>query len=146
MFVDLPHDWRERVVAEARSWIGTPYHHAANLKGVGVDCVFLLIETFKTVGFLEPGFDPRPYPKDWYLHRGDELFMEGLFKYARRLKRDERPQPGDVALYRVGRTASHGAIIVDDEHMIHAYAQSRRVEECELDMWAHRLERYWSVI
>ena len=29
---------RERVVAEALSWLGTPYAHRQRLKGVGVDC------------------------------------------------------------------------------------------------------------
>jgi len=27
------------IIAEARSWIGTPYHHQAALKGVGYDCL-----------------------------------------------------------------------------------------------------------
>jgi hypothetical protein len=27
----------EKVVREARSWIGTPYRHQASLKGVGCD-------------------------------------------------------------------------------------------------------------
>jgi hypothetical protein len=26
---------REQIVAAARSWIGTPYHHQASVKGVG---------------------------------------------------------------------------------------------------------------
>ena len=26
---------RETIIAEARAWIGTPYHHQAALKGVG---------------------------------------------------------------------------------------------------------------
>lgn len=31
------------IVEEARKWIGTPYHHQQRLKGVGVDCVGLVI-------------------------------------------------------------------------------------------------------
>ena len=30
------------VIAEARSWIGTPYRHQASLKGVGCDCLGLV--------------------------------------------------------------------------------------------------------
>ena len=30
---------RETIIAEARAWIGTPYHHQAALKGVGCDCL-----------------------------------------------------------------------------------------------------------
>lgn len=135
--------WRPRVIAEALTWEGTKYHHAANLKGVGVDCCMLLVECFKAVGIIEPDFDPRPYPKDWMLHRGDEIFMQGMFKYAKRIK---VPEPGDVALYRVGRTASHGGIVIGSNMMIHAYAGSGRVERCELDAWERRLESYWTVL
>ena len=33
---------REVIVAAARSWRGTPYHHQASLKGVGSDCLGLI--------------------------------------------------------------------------------------------------------
>ena len=29
----------EAIIAEARSWLGTPWHHQASLKGVGCDCI-----------------------------------------------------------------------------------------------------------
>ena len=28
---------RSALIAEARSWLGTPWHHQASLKGVGCD-------------------------------------------------------------------------------------------------------------
>jgi len=54
---------REKIVAEARSWIGTPYHNCADIKGVGVDCGMLLVRVFVDLGLVEP-FDPRPYTHD----------------------------------------------------------------------------------
>lgn len=33
---------RAAIVAEARSWLGTPYRHQASLKGVGCDCLGLV--------------------------------------------------------------------------------------------------------
>src|SRR5215207_7343246 len=33
---------REQIVAAARGWIGTPYHHQASVKGVGCDCLGLI--------------------------------------------------------------------------------------------------------
>ena len=36
-------DERAAVVAEAMTWIGTPWAHMAHLKGVGVDCANLPI-------------------------------------------------------------------------------------------------------
>jgi cell wall-associated NlpC family hydrolase len=34
--------FRTHIVALAREWLGTPYHHQASLKGVGTDCVGLV--------------------------------------------------------------------------------------------------------
>src|SRR3954464_8104787 len=33
------------IVAAARSWVGTPYQHQQMLKGVGVDCVGVILGT-----------------------------------------------------------------------------------------------------
>jgi cell wall-associated NlpC family hydrolase len=43
---------RPDIVEEARSWLGTPYHHQAALKGVGCDCIGLLRGVYET--FLTP--------------------------------------------------------------------------------------------
>src|SRR5262249_43477037 len=43
---------RAAVVAEAESWIGTPFHHAARVKGAGVDCLMLLAEVYERAGIV----------------------------------------------------------------------------------------------
>lgn len=68
-------DLRARIVEEARSWLGTPYHHHAMVKGAGVDCAMLLVAVYGAVGLLPEGFDPRPYPQDWHLHRDCERYL-----------------------------------------------------------------------
>jgi NlpC/P60 family putative phage cell wall peptidase len=108
---------REGVVAEAISWIGTPFHHAARVKGAGVDCLMLLAEVYERAGVMahvEPPF----YVADWHLHQNAERYLEGLLAYAREVR---EPRPGDVALFRFGRTFSHGAIVVAWPRLIHAY-------------------------
>ena len=35
---------RQRVVAEAETWLRTPYHHMGRIKGGGIDCPTLLAE------------------------------------------------------------------------------------------------------
>lgn len=118
---------RDRIVAEARSWIGTPYHHMADIKGVGVDCGMLLVRVFCDLGLVEP-FDPRPYTYDWMLHRSEEVFREKLLARSTKV---ERPQPGDVILFRVGRCYSHGSIVTkpDPLTIVHAVLQYGRVVE-----------------
>ncbi|MGH7053678.1 MAG: hypothetical protein ACREFA_07660, partial [Stellaceae bacterium] len=43
---------RGLVVAEAESWIGTPFHHEAAVRGAGVDCLNLLAEVYCAAGFI----------------------------------------------------------------------------------------------
>jgi len=118
---------RARVVAEARRWLGTPYHSHADLVGVGVDCGMLLVRVFVDTGLCDP-FDPRPYPRDWHLHRSDEKYLGFVFE---RTGEVALPKPGDVALFHVGRVYAHGAIVSgsDPIRIIHAYSRSRKVIE-----------------
>jgi cell wall-associated NlpC family hydrolase len=119
---------RRLVLEEARSWVHTPYHHNAHLKGVGVDCLWILIECFKPVVPALSNFKPGNYSREWYFHRDEELYLQGVALYARRLPEGSIPQPADIALYKVGRCVSHGAILVDDELLIHANRKAREVE------------------
>lgn len=142
-------DIRAAIVAEAWSWLRTPYIHLGDIKGVGVDCAMLLVRAYTAVGAV-PNFDPRPYEPEWFLHQDEERYMAGMEKYSHRV---ESPLPGDIALYRFGRTASHGAIVVADGLVIHAYRPHGNVEVCEmrsavfLDKAGHpRLDSFWSVI
>ena len=91
---------RAAVVAEARSWIGTPYHHQADIKGAGVDCAMILVRVWVDLG-LVPAFDPRPYPIDWHLHQAEERYLAQL--QARAVFVDA-PLPGDIVVWRYGRT------------------------------------------
>jgi NlpC/P60 family putative phage cell wall peptidase len=45
---------RKDIVAETRSWIGTPYRHQASLKGVGCDCLGLVRGVWRAVIGVEP--------------------------------------------------------------------------------------------
>lgn len=118
---------RAAVVAEARSWIGTPYHSCAAVRGAGVDCGMLLVRVFVDAGLVAP-FDPRPYPADWHLHRSEERYLGFVFDRAGEVA---RPQPGDVMVLRFGRCYSHGGIVTNADPLtiVHAYHPARRVLE-----------------
>ena len=109
---------RAAVVKEAESWIGTPFHHAARIKGAGIDCLMLLAEVYERAGVIAR-IDPPFYVPDWHLHRDAERYLEGLTRYAREIAAP--PLPGDIALFRFGRTFSHGAIVTAWPRLIHAY-------------------------
>ena len=111
-------DLRAAVLREAESWIGTPFHHAARVKGVGVDCLMMLAEVYERAGVARERIDPPFYVPDWHLHRDAERYMDGLLAYTRPV---EAPEPGDIALFKFGRTHSHGAIVTEWPRLIHAY-------------------------
>jgi len=116
---------RQAVAAEAMTWLGTPYHPHARVKGGGVDCAMLLAEVFERAGVV-PHVDPGFYAIDWHLHRSEELFLDWLQRAGAR--EIAQPRLGDVCVYRFGRTYSHGAIVVsDDGLLIHALRDSGRV-------------------
>lgn len=134
---------REQIVVEARSWLKTPYHHHARVKGVGVDCAQILIAVFAAVGVIDE-FDPGNYARDWHMHRNEEVYAQWLDRFGRRV---ETPAVGDVALFRFGRTFSHGAIVVDEQpSFIHSYIETgvtlTRIDEAPL---AGRPVLYWSI-
>lgn len=108
---------RDRVVLEARDWLRTPYHHQGRVKGVGVDCLMFLCEVYHRAG-LVPFVDPRPYPRDWHLHRSEERYLSGLMQYAKPVL---EPKAGDVALFKFGRCYSHAAIMLGEDELIHSY-------------------------
>lgn len=111
---------RSAVVTEAMTWLGTPYHHHGRIKGVGVDCLTLLAEVFERAG-LVAHVDPGNYSTQWYMHRSEELYQQGLMRYCVRRPDGSRVLPGDVLLYRVGRCYSHGAIAVHHGQILHSY-------------------------
>lgn len=101
---------RARILAEARSWLGTPYRHMGRLKGRagGVDCAQLVWAVYFNAG-LTPFLPLENYPPDFMLHRDTERYLGIVLERAREVA---APQPADVALYRIGRCFAHGAIVM----------------------------------
>lgn len=138
---------REAVIAEARTWLRTPYAHAGRIKGAGVDCATLLAEVYTGVGIIPP-VEISAYPPDWHLHRGEERYLDLVLAHAHEIKRGDA-QPGDIALYQWGRTFAHGAIIADPgwPAIIHAYMPAGCVIEDRGDggRLAEREVRFFSL-
>lgn len=117
--------WRAALIAEARSWIGTPYRQLGDTKGVAVDCSMLLVRCAVDAGIIEP-FDPRPYPPAWFLHQSDERYIDWLGVAGVEVA---TPQPGDIVAFRIGRAFAHSGIVSDAEHLVHAFADEHQVRE-----------------
>lgn len=123
----LSEQTRARVIAAARTWIGTPYHPCADVPGAGVDCGMLLVRVFVDSGLCPP-FDPRPYPPDWHLHRGEERYLGFVLGHCREVA---AAAPGDVVVFRYGRCFAHGGIVTltDPLTIVHAFSPAGCVLE-----------------
>jgi NlpC/P60 family putative phage cell wall peptidase len=111
------------VVAEARTWLGTPFRWQASQKGVGCDCKGLLWGVARELGFPEAeslyakvaDYSPtRPVPS--------ALLKEG---FAAIFDPVEDMQPGDVLLLKRGGKVMHIAIVSSEDSAIHAQLGSK---------------------
>jgi cell wall-associated NlpC family hydrolase len=114
---------RAAVIAEAQSWMRTPFIHAAKLKGIGADCETFICEVFAKAGvFTAQGV---PYvPQQWFLNTKQELYLNYLSKYATeysQLATHNSPLPGDVICVKTRWVYSHGAIVLEWPFVIHCY-------------------------
>lgn len=87
----------------------------------------LLVRVYADLGLIEP-FDPRPYTRDWFLHRSEEKYLGHLFDRAHEVR---EPGLGDVAVFRIGRLFAHAGIVsrLEPLAVIHAFAPARVVIE-----------------
>ncbi len=119
---------RDDVLTIARRWRGTPFHDGAQLEGIGCDCAQLLGAVYGEAG-LAPGLVIEPYSPQFMLHRDDPLFEAYVRRFAHEIEAAD-VKPGDVVLYKVGRSFAHGAIVVDwPLTIIHAFKSFGMVAE-----------------
>lgn len=135
---------RSAVVAAARRWIGTPYHHQGALRGAGCDCLGLVRGLWAELYGTEPETPP-PYTPDW----GEVGDGEPLLDAARR-HLAEVPLPeamgGDVVVFRLkpGLVAKHAAILTGPlsggaaARMIHAQSNDQVREAALTPGWRKR--------
>ena len=136
--------YADTIITQARTWLGTPFHHQARLKSKGCDCLGLIVGVVDELElkdkFGQPlsGYDEVTYSKE----PNGEYLMQKLTELL-----DEVPiieaQAGDLALFTVRDNPQHMAFLTNYEAslgMIHSYAPARRVVEHRLDDdWKSRL-------
>jgi NlpC/P60 family putative phage cell wall peptidase len=102
---------RTTVVSIARTWLGTPYHHQASMKGVGTDCLGLVRGVWRELYGSEPQTIPA-YTRDWAEAAGRETLLEAARRHLIEVPASAA-QPGDVLIFRWRRNtpAKHCAIL-----------------------------------
>lgn len=124
----------DAIINEARSWIGTPYHHQARIKHVGCDCLGLIIGIWENISQNKIYINCH-YAPDWAECADNEYFALKLSGYAQQINLHER-QSGDVLLFRwrPSAIAKHAAILASEERIIHAHERAG-VHEISLSPW-----------
>lgn len=129
---------REKVVEIAMQWLRTPYRHAAKVKGHGADCLTLIAGVFEEADLIEKTAIPY-YSSEWHLHKSQELYLQGILRYAKEIPESEVDR-GDIVLWKFGHCYSHGAIIIDYPIIIHAAMNANvTLDNLETSIWLNDL-------
>jgi NlpC/P60 family putative phage cell wall peptidase len=129
----------DRVVAEARGWIGTPYRHGASLKGGGCDCLGLVVGVWRSIYGTVPEVPP-PYSPDWAECGVGEPLAEAAGRHLVAYT-GSSITAGDVLIFRwrEGVAAKHLGIATADDRMIHAHDGACVAEVPLLRGWRRRI-------
>lgn len=145
-----PKSTRDAIVAAARSWVGTPFAHQQSLKGVGVDCVGVILGVGRELGILEIS------PEQWapfkaYTRQPNPARMRkamGRFLDASLVDPQSLPAIGSIGWFG-WRTdlPMHLAITAELDGrptMIHAFEYQGSCVENTIDaVWRDRVDSWW---
>ena len=133
---------RERALAAARGWLGTPYRHQASAKGQGADCLGLIRGVWREVIGAEPETPP-PYAADWAETGGEETLLGAARRWLTEIP-VAQARPGEVLLFRMSAEAAvkHCAVLSatdgPEPRIIHAYWGRAVVESWMGPWWSRR--------
>lgn len=135
---------RTEIVHEARSWIGTPYHHQASGKGIATDCLGLIRGLYRTLYGAEPVELPA-YSPDWGEASGEETLLDAARRTLIPSHRSE-VLPGSVILFRMSRgsIAKHAGIATSEVTFVHAAERVGTVEVPLSAWWRRRIAGVFS--
>jgi len=140
-------DKRAAIVTEARRWMGTPYHHQAALRGVGVDCVGLIRGVGFACGVLPPLHEEWKRFNAYGRLPSPRRMAEGMRTFLVPIE-DGWQLPGDIAWIQWREDMPmHLAILADGERgptIIHSLSHAKRVVEHSLTLeWVDRVSSWW---
>lgn len=119
------------LAAQARTWLGTPFHHQGRLKGIGADCVGLIVGVADELGLNPPdvtNYSRRPQ---------GNLLVEMIEKRAEKINPADA-RTGDILVFKIYKEPQHAAI--KTEYGIIHSCQGVGVVETSLEGdWASRL-------
>ena len=135
---------RAAIVAEARTWVGTPYAHQASAKALACDCIGLIVGVARTLGIREAtDYDTALEVRGYGRQPDPVALLAATDKYLQQIPLAEA-EPGDIYLLRFERDPMHFAILsrLDPPYIIHAVELRGGVVEHRVDhFWRNRIMR-----
>lgn len=130
---------RDEIVAAARAWVGTPYHHQASVRGIGADCLGLVRGVWRDVMGAEAECPPA-YSRDWAEASGEETLLAAAARHLRPIAIAEA-RAGDVVVFRLrsGLVAKHTAVLTSPSTFVHAMEGAPAVEVSLGSWWRRRI-------
>lgn len=129
---------RAEIVAAAREWLGTPYHHEGRVLGHGVDCIGLVLQVAIACGVEvdeQTGYARIP---------DESRLLAGLDRYTNSIQLSEA-QAGDIVAIPFIHKIRHLAILTNNG-MIHAYEPAGGVvEHAVSDRWRKQFARAYAL-
>jgi cell wall-associated NlpC family hydrolase len=113
---------RARVIAAARTCLGTPFRHQGRLPDRGLDCVGVIVVAARALGMA-----PADYRDYGRLPQGG-LLEARLATAGLKAVDPAAAGPGDVLVFTFERWPRHVGLKTD-RGLLHAWAQRRRVVE-----------------
>lgn len=128
---------RADIIASARAWTGTPYHHQACTHGIGADCVGLIRGIWREL-YGHDAEIPPGYSRDWAEATGVETLIESARRHLHEIAPVDA-KPGDVLVFRFKPhlVAKHAAILATETTFIHAL-EGAAVAEVPFGPWWRR--------
>ncbi len=141
---------KQQIVAQARTWLGTKYHHQGRLKkskagAGGVDCIGLIIGVIDELGLQDGEGNPLSRHDEFnysmYPERG--RLVSAIQQHLREVPEEKMTQ-GDVLLFRTFRDPQHVGLLTEyptgGTGLIHCNSSAGKVVEQPLsDAWLRML-------
>lgn len=143
-------DNKNQIITEARSWIGTKFHHQGRIKKTfshngGCDCIGFVIGVADNIGLKFEGkpysfYDDLDYPKYPHKNKLEQVIQKFMIKID-----ESSYQTGDVLLFKFDKNPQHVGLVSYHNNIIHCYAQAKGVVEHQLDKsWKEKIIGYYS--
>jgi len=135
---------QDKLIAEARSYLGIPWVHQGRTKK-GVDCVGFILLSMWSLGIKTEEIKG-------YSRQPDGVLLKHIMDNQpamRPIGKDEKPEKGDIVLFRIRKHPQHVALLTDSNTaelgMIHSYngGQKKVIEHDFADYWRKKAVQYY---